>query len=69
MLLGDVNTNVGKEDISKPTIGNKSLHEISKHSGARVVNFATAKNLTVRSTMFPHCNIHKFTWTSPEEKT
>jgi hypothetical protein len=19
--------------------------------------------------MFPHCNIHKFTWTSPDEKT
>jgi hypothetical protein len=24
------------------------------------------KNLTVKSTMFPHCNIHKFTWAYPD---
>jgi hypothetical protein len=28
------------------------------------VNFATSKYLTVKSMMFPHHNIHKFTWTS-----
>ncbi|PNF35277.1 hypothetical protein B7P43_G04807 [Cryptotermes secundus] len=32
------------------------------------VNFATSKNLPVKSTMFPHCNIHKFTRTSPDGK-
>jgi hypothetical protein len=34
-----------------------------------VVNFATSKNLVVKSTMFPHCNIHKYTWTSPDGQT
>jgi hypothetical protein len=28
--------------------------------GLRVVNFATCKVHTI----FPHCNIHKYTWTS-----
>jgi hypothetical protein len=28
---------------------------------SRVVNFATSKNLVVKSTMFPHCDIHKYT--------
>jgi hypothetical protein len=28
-----------------------------------------SKNLTVQSAMFPHRNIHKFTWTSPDGKT
>ncbi|PNF34372.1 hypothetical protein B7P43_G15323 [Cryptotermes secundus] len=64
ILLGDFNAEVGREDIFKPTIGNESLHEISNENGVRVVNFATSKNLTVKSTMFPHRNIHKFTWTS-----
>ena len=30
---------------------------------------ATSKNLVVTSTMFPHRNIHKYTWTSPDGKT
>jgi hypothetical protein len=42
---------------------------ISNDNGIRVVNFATSKNLRVKSTMFPHRNIHKYTWTSPDGKT
>jgi hypothetical protein len=60
ILLGDLNAKVGREDIFKPTIGNESLHEISNDNGGRLVNFATSKNLAVKSTMFPHRNIHKF---------
>jgi hypothetical protein len=33
------------------------------------MNFATSKSLTVKSTMFPHRNIHKFTWTFPYGET
>jgi hypothetical protein len=66
IILGNFNAKVGRENIFKPTIGNESSHEISKDNGVRVVNFATSKNLVVRSTMFPHLNIHKYTWTSPE---
>jgi endonuclease/exonuclease/phosphatase family metal-dependent hydrolase len=69
ILLGDFNAKEGREDIFKPAIGNKSLHEISNDNGVRVVNFATSKNLIVKSTMFPHHNIHKCTWTSPYWKT
>ncbi|PNF36269.1 hypothetical protein B7P43_G06499 [Cryptotermes secundus] len=68
ILLEDFNAKVGREDIFKPTIWNESLHEISNDNGVRVVNFATSKNLTVKSTMFPHRNIHNFTWTSPDGK-
>jgi hypothetical protein len=35
----------------------------------RVVNFATSKNLVVKSTMFPNRSIHKYTWTSLDGKT
>ncbi|PNF43831.1 hypothetical protein B7P43_G06038 [Cryptotermes secundus] len=57
------------ERILKPMIGNESLQEFNTKNGIRVVYFATSKNLTVESTMFPHHNIHRFTWTSPDGKT
>jgi hypothetical protein len=44
ILLGDLNAKVGRENISKPTIGNESLHKISNDNGVRVVNFATFKS-------------------------
>jgi hypothetical protein len=68
-LLEDFNAKVDREDIFKPTVGNESSHEISNDNGVRLVNFATSKNLRVKSMMFPHCNIHKYTWTSPDGKT
>jgi endonuclease/exonuclease/phosphatase family metal-dependent hydrolase len=69
ILLGDFNAKVGKEDIFNPTIGIESLHEISNDNGVRLVNFATSKNLRVKSTMFPHRNIHKYTWMPPDGNT
>jgi hypothetical protein len=45
ILLGDFNTKVGREDIFKLTISIGSLHIISNDKGARLVNFATSKNL------------------------
>jgi len=69
ILLGDFNAKVGGENIFKPTIGQESLHQDSNDNGVRLVNFTTSQNLVVKSTMFPHRNIHKYTWTSPDGKT
>ena len=63
MLLGDFNAKVGRDNIFKPTIG-----QDSNDNGVRLVNFATSKILMVKSTMFPHRNNHKYTWTSPDGK-
>ena len=60
---------MGRENIFKPTIGNESLHLDNNDNGVRIVNFATSKNLVVKSTMFPHRNIRKCTWTSPDGQT
>jgi len=69
ILLGDFNAKVERENIFKPTIGIESLHQLSNDNGMRILNFATSKNLVVKSTMFPHRNVHKYTWTSPDGKT
>ena len=68
ILLGDFDANVVRENIFKPTIRNESLHQDSNDNGARIVNFITSKNLVVKSMTFPHRNIHKYTWTSPDGK-
>jgi hypothetical protein len=59
---------VGTEDISKLIIRKENSHETS-NNGIRVVNFATPRYLVVKSTMFPHPDIHKYIWISPEGKT
>jgi hypothetical protein len=68
-LSRDFNAKVGREDIFKPTIGNENSNKKSNDNGVRVVNFASSKNLAVKSTVFSHCSIHKYTWTSPDGKT
>jgi hypothetical protein len=47
ILLEDLYTKVGREDIFKLTSGNESLHEISSNNGFRVVEFVTSKNLSI----------------------
>jgi hypothetical protein len=68
ILLSDFNVKGDRKDTLKPTIWNEISQEISNDKGVKVVNFATSKNLVVKSTMFFHCNTHKHPWTSPEEK-
>jgi hypothetical protein len=69
IILSDFSAKVGRESIFKLTIGNERLHEIINDNGVRVVNFATSKKLVIKSTIFPHRKIHKYTWTSPEGNT
>ena len=68
VILGDFNAKVRRENTFNPTIGNDSLHQDSNDNGVGIVNFATSKNLVLKSTMFPHRDSHKYTWTSPDGK-
>jgi hypothetical protein len=61
----DFSAKVGKESILKPTTGNERYKTAN---GVRIVNVATSKNLTVKSTVFPQCNIHIFPSASPDGK-
>jgi endonuclease/exonuclease/phosphatase family metal-dependent hydrolase len=69
ILLGDFSAKVGREDMLKVIIGNESLHAVSNDKGVREVNFATSKTLIIKSTTFPHRDIHKHTWTPPDGVT
>ena len=69
ILLEDFKAKVGRDDTFKPTTGNESLHQENNENGVRIVKFSTSKNLVVNSTMFPHRNIFKHNWTSPNGKS
>ena len=59
---------MGRENILKPTVGQEGLHQDSNDNGVRIKLFHI-KNLLVKSMVFPHQNIHKYSWTSPVGKT
>ena len=71
ILSGDFNAREERkgENILKLTIGNESRHPDSNDNGVRIVNIAASKNLVLKSMMFPHRDIHKYTWTSADGKT
>ena len=67
ILLGDFN--LGRENVLTPSFGNERLHKDSNDNGVRKVNFATPKNLVIKSTVFPRRNIRKYPWKSPDGET
>jgi hypothetical protein len=64
ILLGDYNAKLGRHCIVKPTIGKEGTHQNCNENGVRIIYSVTSKNLIVKKTIFPHRNIHKYTWTS-----
>lgn len=64
LVLGDYNAKVGREETSQLQFGKHSLHASSNDNGNRLVDFAVSNNLLIKSTMFPHKDIHKQTWIS-----
>ncbi|XP_045458539.1 craniofacial development protein 2-like [Melitaea cinxia] len=69
IVLGDFNAKIGREEIFVPTIGRHSKHDQSNDNGLRLISFATAKSMVIKSTMFLHKDIYKGTWRSPDGHT
>ncbi|XP_058832921.1 craniofacial development protein 2-like [Topomyia yanbarensis] len=69
IVIGDMNAQVGREEMYRPVIGPNSLHSVSNDNGQRCVNFAASRGMVIRSTFFPRKDIHKVTWRSPDQVT
>jgi hypothetical protein len=69
IIIGDPNAKIGQEEIFRPPIGKWSLHDISNHNRLKATDFASSNSMSIRSTYFPHTNIHKETWRPPDGVT
>lgn len=63
--MGDLNAQMGQEEIYKSVVGKHSLHERSNNNGIKLINFAISRGMNISSTQFPRKNIYKHTWISP----
>jgi hypothetical protein len=69
IMLGDYNERWGEKMFSNRHLRKKVCMKFRNANAVREVNLATTEHLTVKSTMFPHSSIHKYTCTSPDGKT
>jgi hypothetical protein len=60
-LLVYISAKIGKEDICNKQLRMRVYANLVMIK--EILNLATSENHTVKSTEFPHCNIHKFTRT------
>ena len=58
--MGDLNTKVGNERV----MGKYGCGNINDN-GERLVDLSGTNNLVIGGTIFPHREIHKLTWISP----
>jgi len=65
LIMGDLNAQMGQEEIYKSVVGKHSLHERSNNNGIKLINFAISRGMNISSMQFPRNNIYKHTWISP----
>ena len=69
IFMGDLNARVGSNNKGRERVmGQQGLGEMTDN-GERLVNTCEENNLVIGGTLFPHKNIHKLTWTSPDGRT
>ena len=70
IALGDFNAKIGAQMPGEEGIVGRHILEGDRtDNGARFVSACEVNNLAIVSTMFPHKDIHKQTWISPDGRT
>ncbi|XP_044573630.1 uncharacterized protein LOC123257756 [Drosophila ananassae] len=69
ILMGDFNAKIGPNNNGLETIMGK--HGVGSHSnnGDRLIDLCQTFQLVIGGTVFPHKEVHKYTWTSPNGHT
>ena len=69
VVTGDMNAKVGDEDKGHERIMGRNGIGRRNDNGERLCDICEINELVITGTLFPHNNIHKATWISPDRKT
>ena len=67
-VMGYLNAMVGSDNTSNERVMGKHGYGRMNENGERLVNFCGINNLAIRGSLFPHKDIHKITWISPNSR-
>ena len=65
LVMGDVNAKVGSDNLNFERVMKREGCGVQNDNGERLVEWCAFNNIIIGGTLFPHHNIHKLTWTSP----
>ena len=69
LVMGDLNAKVGakvgSDNVNFERVMGREGCGVQNDNGERLVEWCAFNNMIIGGTLFPHRNIHKLTWTSP----
>ena len=69
IVMGDINAKVGTDNTNQESVMGKYGLGVSNDNGDRLIAFCTFNEMVIGGTVFPHKDIHKATWLSPDGHT
>lgn len=70
ITMGDLNAKIGYQIAGEEgTVGKHALVGERSNNGERFVASCMDNNMAITTTQYPHKDIHKYTWTSPDGRT
>ena len=67
--MGHLNAKVGTDNTNRELIMGRHGTGMQNENGEIFAEFCSSNELVIGGTIFPHKNIHKTTWTSPDGRT